>query len=43
VICDTSLGLATLSLSAKFELTIFTHYEDAKGDAQSGVTIGHYK
>jgi len=28
------LALATINLSTKFELCIFTHYEDMKGDTK---------
>ena len=45
------LGIATINLPSKFEVSISTHYEDIKSDTicekwsglgQSGVTQGHW-
>ena len=45
------LGLATVNLYTKYEVSMFTHYEDMKGDEKCkigvfwglGVTQGHQK
>ena len=46
------LGLATINLYTKYEVSLLTHYEDMKGDEKCknwgvlgglGVTQGHWK
>ena len=42
------LGLATINLYTKYEVSMLTHYEDMKGDDEGcfgglGVTQGHRK
>jgi len=32
MVCDPWLALATINVSTKFEVSIFTHCEDIKGD-----------
>jgi len=34
MVCHTGLALATVNLHTKFEVSVFTHYEDMKGDAK---------